>query len=219
MPLSESSLIWHYSGKGVDDSFGGTISAVKIVSGQAENVFDDVTGDESEVGDKEFRAIALKNVDPTYDFLNVKAYFKGCVRASGEKRDTLWFALEAPSRTPLKIQSLDPRAETTPPNSLDFTVADGSTVAWTPENAVDTQPSNTLNYQGKVAAGNKWMGIWLKRVVPAGAAAFSDRTSTFEVKGETTGSPYMTIVKTYEIRWNEHAFDVREISSETEIKN
>ena len=182
MPLSSLDIVFYYTGNatGPSDntlSLGGTISAHTIPDATANNVFDDVTGDESADGDTEYRAIAVKNTNSTYDMLNTKVWIEGYTRAASGA-DTIYFALENPTGSPASIQTI--ADESTAPDESKFVVKTGATVSWTEEGS----PSATLEF-GTVNPG-EWFGIWLKRVVPQNASPYSDRSTTIKVQCETT---------------------------------
>lgn len=209
MPLFASDILFQYTnGASLPTntlSLGGSISAQTIPDGVANNVFDDVTGDESEVGYTDYRAIAVKDSSVTHDMLNTKVWITGFVRA-GTGADTISFALQKPTGTTVQLIS----HETVAPNSAQFTVATGATVAWTTEGA----PSATLFYGTLPAI--QWFAIWLRREVPAGASAFTNRSCTIRVQCETTASPYIGILqKDYIIGWYHDGFKVKELSEKT----
>lgn len=206
MPLTESDIVFYYTNNATQAtntlSLGGSISSTTITSGIANNIFDNVTGDESELGDTEYRAIAVKDNSSSYDMINAKVWITGYSRA-GTGADTISFALEKPSGT--TIQLID--NESTAPNPSKFTVATGATVSWT----VEGSPSNTLFY-GTLTAG-QWFGIWLRREVPAGASAFNNRSCTLRIQCETTASPIVSyVIKDYEIGWWNNVFTIKKLS-------
>ncbi|RLF22434.1 MAG: hypothetical protein DRN15_09085 [Thermoprotei archaeon] len=205
MPLTSEDIKFYYTDGATGPSnnslsLGGTISGSSITSGVANNIFDDVTGDEASHGTIEYRAIAVKDASSSYDMLNVKVWISGYKRAA-TKADTIYFALENPTGSPATIQQIpDPY---TAPDESKFVTKKGNTVEWT----VEGSPSNTLEF-GTVNAG-EWFGIWLKRDVPGSASPYSDRSCTITVQCETTASPYRyTVLKTYEIVWNGNDFYV-----------
>jgi len=187
-------------------SLGGSISSSTIPDNTSNNIFDDVTGDESASGDTEYRAIAVYadtvNSGGSYDMLNTKVWITGYTRAASGA-DTIYFALENPDfgASPATIQSI--ADEGTAPNPDKFTVKTGETVSWTEEGS----PSNTLSF-GTVTS-EQWFAIWLKRVVPAGANAYNNRSCTIKVQCETTASPYTVVVeKEFVVDWSKGAISV-----------
>jgi len=212
MPLESIDIVFYYTGQATGPanntlSLGGTISAYTISSGLANNVFDDVTGDESSTGDTEFRAIAVRDTNTVYDMLNTYVWIQGYEKAvSGA--DTIYFALENPGGTPASIQVIDDEEDST--NKLDpnkFTVKTGATVSWTEEGT----PSSSLFF-GTVNAG-EWFGLWLRRIVPKDASAKTNRSVTIQVQCETTESPFRKIVtKTYIAEWQSKDFRFYEVT-------
>ena len=206
MPLSADEIVFYYTdgATGPSDntlSLGGTISGSTITSGVANNVFDDVTGDESETGDTEYRAIAVKNISSEYDMLNTKVYISGYDRAA-TKADTIYFALEKSSGSPASIQHI--ANESTAPDENKFVTKIGNTVSWTEEGS----PSSTLEF-GTVNPG-EWFGIWLKRVVPSSASPYNNRSCTIVVQCETTASPYrIQIERKYVVSWSKDGISVQ----------
>ena len=198
MVLSSTDLIWYYTdgATGAADntlSIGGTIADDTVQSGLDENVFDDVTGAESESGESHYRAIALMNTNATHDYLNYECWILGYTR-SGSTADTIWFALELPASDPGTIASA--ADEYTTPDTTGFVqtwVVEGS-----PSETI-TPTGNTLMAGGGTAS---WVGIWLWRTIPPGASAYSNRDCTIKFRGETTGSPRMVIEKTWSVIWN-----------------
>jgi len=206
MPLSSDEIVFYYTDGATGPSnntlsLGGTISNSTITSGVANNVFDDVTGDESETGDTEYRAIAVKNTSSGYDMLNTKVYISGYDRAA-TKADTIYFALEKSSGSPASIQQV--ANESTAPDENKFVTKIGNTVSWTEEGS----PSSTLEF-GTVNPG-EWFGIWLKRVVPSSASPYNNRSCTIVVQCETTASPYrIQIERKYVINWTKDGISVQ----------
>ena len=202
MPLSSLDIKFYYTGDATGPSnntlsLGGTIGSETIPDNTANNIFDDVTGDESASGDTEYRAIAVYadtvNSGGSYDMLNTKVWITGYDRATSGA-DTIYFALENPGGSPSSIQSI--ANEGVAPDADKFTVKTGETVSWTEEGS----PSNTLTF-GTVTS-EQWFGIWLKRVVPAGASAYNNRSCTIKVQCETTASPYKhTIEREFVVEW------------------
>lgn len=193
MPLSSTDLVWYYTGTASgpsdsDESIGGTISPDTITSGEDENVFDDVTGAESEAGEDHYRAIALKNTSSTHDYLNFEAWIEGYSRSTGIA-DTIYFSL-ATVDVGSSIELV--ADEFTAPDTTNFI----GTHTWIMEGSPsDTIPSNNTYdlYHGD------WLGIWFWRDIPIGASAYTNRNCTLKFRGETTGSPRMIIEKTWRI--------------------
>jgi len=191
MPLSSLDIVFYYTGNATGPSnntlsLGGTISSATIPDATANNVFDDVTGDESAAGKTEYRGIAIKDTNSTYTMINPKVWITGYVRA-GSGADTISIA-----------RSTFPLNSNTMGTCTNESTAPSESLSW----IVEGSPSSTIDFSpGTLNPGN-WFGLWLKRVVPAGASAFSNRSVTIQVQCETTASPYKQIVKrTYIVNW------------------
>jgi hypothetical protein len=192
MPLSSLDIVFYYTGNATGPSnntlsLGGTISTATIPDATANNVFDDVTGDESAAGDTEYRGIAVKDTSSSCTMINPKVWIAGYVRASSGA-DTIKIAR---STFPLNSNTMGICTnESTAPSETGL--------SW----IVEGSPSSTIDFSpGTLNTGN-WFGLWLMRTVPPGASAFSNRSVTIQVQCETTASPYKQIVKrTYIVNW------------------
>lgn len=196
MPLSSTDLVWYYTNTAegpadADESIGGTINADNsITSGQDENVFDDVTGAESESGESHYRAIALLNNAAAHDYLNYEAWIEGFTR-SGTTADTILFSL-ATIDVGSSIELI--ADEFTAPDTTNFI----GTHTW----VVEGSPSDTIPSDNTYdLAHGDWLGIWFWRTIPAGASAYTNRNCTLKFRGETTGSPMMIIEKTWRVNF------------------
>jgi len=195
--LSSTDIIFYYTNQGSYSasgntySIGGSLSVGNTIPDNTiNNIYDDVTGDESSGGTIEYRAIAIKDTHASASMLDAKVWINGYVRAASNN-DVVSFALEGPKATDgASLHTLLASAYVAP-NANNFTVATGLTVSWTEEG----EPSSTLSF-GTLTYG-QWFGVWLRRSVPASAAAYSNRAVTLKVQCETTGSPRMTVQKIY----------------------
>lgn len=192
MPLSSTDIKFCYTGSATGPSnntlsLGGTISGSPpntIPDNTANNIFDDVTGDESSSGDTEYRGIAIyiDTIDSGghYNAINPKIWILGYKRA-GSDADTIYIA-----KSTFALNS----------NTMGTCQDEGSVpsetgLSW----VVEGSPSNTIDWGGGTLNSENWVGIWLKRVVPAGAAAYNNRSCTIKFQCETTASPYRYIVE------------------------
>ena len=195
MPLDSSDIKFCYTGSATGPSnntlsLGGTISGSPpntIPDNTANNIFDDVTGDESSSGDTEYRGIAIY-IDTiasngSFDAINPKIWITGYKR-SPDVADTIYIAK---STFALNSNTMGTCTdEDTAPNETGL--------SWVEEGS----PSSTIDWGGGTLKSENWVGIWLKRVVPAGASAYSDRSCTIKFQCETTASPYKhTITRTF----------------------
>jgi len=206
MPLSSLDIVFYYTNNASQAtntlSLGGSISSNTIPDNVANNIFDDVTGDEASTGDTEYRAIAVKDTNSSYDMLNAKVYITGYTRA-GSGYDTISFALEKVTGTTIQLVA----DESTAPNTVRFTTPVG-VANWTVEGA----PSATLSY-GTLTAGN-WFGLWLRRQVPAGATAYSNRSCTIMIECDTTASPIVGVIqKEFAVNWYDGGFGLKHLNT------
>jgi len=184
-------------------SLGGTISSSTIPSGTLNNIFDDVTGDESENGDTEYRGIAIYintvNTGASRDAIHPRIWISGYDRA-GSGADTIFIA----------ASTFGLNANTMGTCTNEDSAPNETGLLWVEEGS----PSNTIYFdsggspsttepgtEGTLNSEN-WVGLWIKRVVPSGASAYSNRSCTITFRCESTASPYTEIVeRTYEIRF------------------
>ena len=200
MPLSSLDIEFYYTGNatGPQDntlSLGGTKSPYTITSGQANNIFDDVTGDEAETGDTEYRGIAIYintiNSAGSFDAIRPRIYISGYSRATSGA-DTLYIAA---STFGLNANTMGTCTdESSAPNETGLTWVSedsGETIYFNSDGSPTTvQPST----EGTLKSEN-WVGLWIKRVVPANATPFNDRSCTIVFRCETTASPETHLVE------------------------
>jgi len=199
MPITSSDLLYKYTGTAgttnPETALGGSLSLNTIPSGVANNIFDNVTGDEASSGIQHFRAIGIHNTIATHVWMNTSIRVDGYTRAASNN-DVIYFGVEKPSGTignPLGTISTI-AAETVNPG-----------VSWTAEGA----PSAWVAISGASFTNSigvdDWAGIWLQRSVPAGAAAFSNRACTVKVQGETSASPFVYQVESkFVVHWDRY---------------
>lgn len=213
MGISVADILFKYTGTAdtsdPETSLGGTCAVDTIPLATDNNLFDDVTGDESSLGVSHYRAIGIHATLATYIWMNTKAYITGYTRA-GADNDVISFAVEKPvtgaGDPDGTIQII--AGETFAPTG----------VTWTTEGA----PSNTMDLSGQAYANSigpdDWAAIWFRRAVPAGAAAFSNRACTLRVEGETSASPYIyNVVVDFKISWYEGHFSVEKVFEDQTI--
>jgi hypothetical protein len=145
----------------VNLSLGGAISSVEIVDNTLHNLFDKVTGTESEAGNINYRAFFVKNTHATLTYEAVKVYIQtNTPSATTEVK----IALAGEAGSPIETIAL----ETTAPVGESFVTADGL--------------ANGLSI-GDLAPGAV-KGIWVKWEVTAGSLAVADSV-TLEFSGDT----------------------------------
>jgi hypothetical protein len=182
---------------------GGTLNANTIPSGVANNIFDDVTGSESSLGAQEYRAIGIHNTVPDHVWMNTSIRVDGYDRA-GANYDVIYFWTQKPAG-----------AGGTPDGTI-VTIA-STTVApagasWTAEGSPSAYVAcSGKDYTGSIGADD-WAGIWLMRSVPASAAAYSNRSCTIRVQGETSASPLIYPVETvFKVEWTKDELKISKI--------
>ena len=214
MPITSSDLWFKYTGSGSTTnpelSLGGTLSPNTIPSGVAENVFDNVTGQESQNGNiNHYRAIGIHNTHPTHIWMNTSIRIDGYQAASGTP-DVIYFGVERPSGT---VGTPEGTIQT-----ISSETVEPSGITWTQEG----NPSPWVQISGKDYVGSigpdDWAGIWLKRTIPPGAEAYNNRSCTIRVQGETSASPYVfPVAVRFAITWTPNEFRIERISDNTII--
>ena len=146
-----------------DAALGGVMSAIAIAAATVENLFDNVIGAESAVGDTEYRGFYIRNNHATLPWENV----------------VMWISGETPSvdsliDIALAGEGVDETMET---------IADESTA---PSGESFTHPvtEGTGISLGDIAAGERF-GVWVKRVISAVADAAIADAAVITFKGDT----------------------------------
>jgi hypothetical protein len=153
---------WYLSGgtsnTNPSNSLGGAISTTQVPG----NLFDDVLGSESSVGDIEYRGVYVKN-DGDVDL----------------QATVIWIQVN----TPDVDTSVSIGLTAAGPNQTMETVPDEDTA---PVGVVFTAPATKpvgLS-MGTLPPGQRY-GVWIRRTVNAGAAAYNNDTFTIRVEGDT----------------------------------
>lgn len=155
--------IWRLSGgAGNSDpaaSLGGVMSTTTTAGA---DIFDNVTGDESAAGDIEYRGVYVLN-NGDVDLVNAFVWIQANTPSTD---DTIAIALAG--------EGLNATMET---------VANENTA---PVGESFTSPSSkgTGLSLGTIPAGQRY-GVWIRRTVTAGAAAYNADTFTLRVEGDT----------------------------------
>jgi hypothetical protein len=167
MPITEEDLDFVLSGGATNEdpnaSLGGAISTEEggvIESETMDNVFDDVTGDESKAGLVDYRGIYIKNSHATLTLQGAK----------------LWITQDADSDDDATAVALADEAV----GSAMESIADEITPPSGPEFTAPTTKEAGLTI-GDIPAGS-FKGIWIRRTITEGAAA--DDSVTFKVRVE-----------------------------------
>lgn len=167
MAITASDLEFYLSGgAGNTDpnaSLGGIISTTAITNSSDNNLFDDVTGDEADSGDTEYRGIYFKNNHGSLTLQNTVVWFSSNTTSAD---DTLNMALagEGVNATMETVGN-----ESTAPSGESFTAP--------------ASKGAGLSF-GNIATGQRY-GLWIQRVVSASAAAANANAATISVEGDT----------------------------------
>lgn len=164
MPIATGDLHVRLSGGAANADPAASLGGAKSNTEAGADIFDDVSGAESAAGDTEYRAVYLENAHATLTYLGVKAWV-GTDTPSADTDADLALASEAVD-TPI-AQTL--ANENSAPTGVTFTNA---AVSFATGLAIGDVPP----------AGFK--GVWLKRVINAGAAAVED-SFTVNFQGDT----------------------------------
>lgn len=208
MPLSSLDIMFSYThiATGPNNntlSLGGSINMTgtpaqpyTIPSGVANNVFDVVTGDESQTGKTEYRAIAIYistiYSGGSFDAISPKLWISGYYR-SPTNADTISIAASTFSLNRNTMGWCTGTVETgAPTESVTWIREDNpATIYWNvPGNPTTVDPGSYGTLRSR-----SWIGVWLRRQVPAGAAAWNNRSVTITFQCESTASPYKHIVE------------------------
>lgn len=144
-------------------SLGGIISTTAITNSSDNNLFDDVTGDEADAGDTEYRGIYLKN---NHGSLTLQS-------------SVVWFSANTTSAD----DTLDMALAGEGVNATMETVANESTAPVGESFSAPASKGAGLS-TGNVAAGQRY-GLWLRRTVSAAAAAVNANSATISWEGDT----------------------------------
>lgn len=148
-------------------ALGGAMSTVGggiITTDQLNNLWDDVSGDESEAGDTEYRGIYVRNEHGSLTWTN----------------PVIWIESQTPSGdTVIEIALADEAASV----AME-TIANENTA---PTGPSFSQPANKAAGLALTSlAPNAYRGVWVKRIVSASASAYDNDTYTLKYSGETS---------------------------------
>ena len=143
-------------------SLGGVISSTEVSGTPLNNLFDDVSGEESGPGDVEYRGIYVKNTHGSLTLQAAKLWLESEV--SGGAAIAIALAGEGVNATMETIAN-----ESTAPVGESFTSP--------------TSKATGLS-MGNIAAGQRY-GFWLRRTVPSSTPAQAADGVTPRVEGDT----------------------------------
>lgn len=177
MPIESSEILYKYSVKtgAAGNSQSGTaagslgkyISTSQITTGQLNNLFDDITGDENAASDDEYRCIFVHNSDPALTLQSAKLWISSEVGGGAD------CSIAVSGTAASAIGASAAQAEE---------IADEDTVPTGPSFTAPTTKATGISV-GDVAAGY-CRGIWIKRLATNSAALNNDGV-TVRVEGDT----------------------------------
>jgi hypothetical protein len=167
MPIVATDIQIRLSGgaanSSVNASLGGAKSSTSVTDNTLNNIFDDVTGTESNAGDIEYRCVYIHNAHASLTMQNVRVY----VGSPSSSADDEW----------------DIGIGSAAINATEQTIADESTA---PTSVTFSRP--TTYATGLTSADipfGQHRSIWYKRTVTAGAAANNSDAITINVDCDT----------------------------------
>lgn len=173
MPIVASDIQWRLSGGSsnstISNSRGGAISNTAVTDNTLENLFPSVTGPQATNGVTHYRLIYVRNAHATIPFTSPKVWIDQVTASSSDE-------------IAVGLDPAGPNADSTINTTED---ANGTS---TPAGVTFTTPlvGSPLSFTGNLNANGGKQGIWIRRVVNAGAAAFNDNNCIIKVNGETT---------------------------------
>jgi|ERR1041384_5337589 hypothetical protein len=167
MPIASSDIkIFLSGGSGNTDpnaSLGGVKSSTEVTDNTLNNLFDDVSGTESNAGDTEYRCVYVYNNHGTLSMQNTRVY----ISSNTSSADTTFDIA-------LAGEGVNATAET---------VANENTAPVGESFSAPTTYAGGLD-MGTIAAGQRY-GLWIRRTVTAGAAADNADTATIKYDCDT----------------------------------
>jgi hypothetical protein len=170
MPITTSEIEYRLSGgtnnTDPDASLGGGISTQTITTGVDNNLFDDVSGDEADSGDINYRCFYIMNTHGTITWRDVKVWIQSLTTSADDELDIG----EAPEGT----------------NGTAELVGDESSA---PTNVTFYRPTNKT-HSDALQVGNltpdDFFPIWVRRTVDALASAKNANSGTIRAEGDTS---------------------------------
>lgn len=153
---------WYLSGGAANANPSGSLGGAISSTPAPVNLFDDVAGDESAAGDVEYRGVYVKN-DGNANLLNA----------------VVWIQVNTPDvDTDIAIALAN--------EGLNATMQSVANENASPVGPLFSAPASKATGLaiGTLAAGQRY-GIWVRRTVVTGAAAYNADTFTLRVEGDT----------------------------------
>lgn len=145
-----------------NDSLGGAKSSTEITDDTLNNLFDDVSGAESNNGDTEYRCFYVHNGHASLTLLSAKIWIDTNTPAGDSVE--IGLGTSAIGGTEQTIAN-----ENTAPTGVSFSSAAGE--------------ANALSI-GDIPAGSH-KAIWVKRIVPTSTSAADNNSYVLKISGET----------------------------------
>jgi hypothetical protein len=171
MAITDSDLEYRLSGGATNTdpaaALGGAMSTVAggiITTNVLNNLFDDVSGDESAAGDIEYRGIYVKNKHGSLTWTTVKAWISSLTASTDDE---------------IAIALADEGV-----NAAMETIVNESTAPVGPSFSSPTTKGTGLSL-GDIPAG-QYYGLWVRRTVTAAAAAYDNDVGTIKCEGDTS---------------------------------
>lgn len=161
--ISASNLKWYESTTGPNR--GGAINTSAAVT--PSTLFDTVTGDESAAGEEEYRGIYFRNED---------------ANAGGLINAKLWIETQTPGGDDISIALNDEGSGAK--NTALETISDYFTPPTGPSFSAPSSKGTGLSLPTPLNQ-NDYMGIWVKRNVPASTGAYNDNSFVLKVEGDS----------------------------------
>jgi len=158
-------LEWRYTYSGTDngdpdESLGGSMSATQLSATAMNNLFDNITPDEADAGESEYRCLVLYANGE--DYTDISIYMNPETSSSYTQID-------------MALEGINPSSPTTIAN--EDTAPDQT--GWTETTFTHRNSSSKLEISS-LSDGDKAY-IWFKRTVSAGATATSEDSGTINV--------------------------------------
>jgi len=147
-------------------SLGGNRSSTEMVTGQLNNLFDDISGAEAESGDTEYRGIIIQNKHASLTLYNAKAFLSVQPNGSRTTKENISIATEAVANNAIGTIATENDAP------------GGAGAFSAPATYATGLALGDLGVDGQ-------MGLWIKRVVPASTEASASANFTLVVQGDT----------------------------------
>jgi hypothetical protein len=163
-PIAATDIHFRLSGGAANASQNASLGGAKSTTTDASaSLFDDTTGAESAAGDTEYRGICVSNEHGTLTYLAPRVWISPDTPSPDTDAD-IALAVEAVNVTMATIANED-----TAPSSVTFA---NTAVSYATGLVIPDIPAG------------QFKGVWVKRVVNAGAAAYAD-SFTVNVQGDT----------------------------------